>query len=440
MHRLPRLALAATLVALVMTGSGTGSPAPAAAAGATVDEVTYAFGNERTEVVVSWRGAEPTLFWGADSSDDNQVTATRSAITPVDIAGPFYEARISGLTPGTTYHYKIGATGTERVFHTAPANADDFTAVVIADTEATICRTYQAQLFGLVAALDADMVLHHGDHAIANDCGVPAVHQYFLDLETTLANGASFQPTWGNHEYGPPTADAPPGTPRDTLANYKGRVAMPNAQTVPNDKTTQLSHPGCGQETGSRVNTCLGEDWGWFRAGRVLFIGYPEPEPGAIADWQKKADVLMADAQANTTVDFVVTYGHRPVVSSTSYTPPTGWATAFDALAAKYSPTARAGGKYVLNFAGHRHNLEVFGSRKGVTHVVNGGGGQGLIKFGSTVAGSTWRMKHLGFSTLRYSATARTLAFSVICGPAHPSQSGTCTPGSTLYSRTYTAA
>lgn len=440
MHRLPRLALAAAAVALVMTGGGAGSPAPATAATVTVDEVTYAFGNERTEVVVSWRGAEPTLFWGADDNYGNQVTATRSMISPVDTSGPFYEARISGLTAGTTYHYRIGASGADRVLHTAPANTDDFTAVVIADTEATICRTYQAEMFGLVAAVDADMVLHHGDHAIANDCGVPAVHQYFLDLETTLANGASFQPMWGNHEYGPPTADAPPGTPRDTLANYKGRVAMPNAQTVPNDKTTQTSHPGCGQEIGSPTNTCLGEDWGWFRAGRVLFIGYPEPEPGAIADWQKKADVVMADAQANTTIDFIVTYGHRPVVSSTSYTPPTGWATAFDALAAKYSPTARAGGKYVLNFAGHRHNLEVFGSRKGVTHVVNGGGGQGLIKFGSTVAGSTWRMKHLGFSTLRYSASARTLVFSVICGPAHPSQSGTRTPGSTLYSRTYTAA
>jgi len=439
MDRLPRLALAAALTALVLTGGETGSSPGASAATTTVDEVTYAFGSDRTEVVVSWRGAATTLFWGPDDSYGSQVTATPSAITPVDIVGPFSEARLSGLSAGTTYHFKIGPDGVDRVLHTAPSNAQDFTAVVIADTEATICRTYQSQMFGLVAAIDADFLVHHGDLAIANECGEPAVHQFFLDMEATLANGAAFQPMWGNHEYGNPTADAPRGTPRDTLANYKGRVAMPNAQTVPNDKATQISHPGCGQETNSRTNTCMGEDWGWFRAGRVLFIGYPEPEPGAIADWQKKADVLMADAQQNDTVDFVVTYGHRPVASSTSYTPPTGWVTAFDALAAKYSPTARTDGKYVVSFAGHRHTLEVFANRKGVTQVVNGGGGQGLIKFGATVSGSTWRQKHLGFSTLRYSASQRTLTLNVICGPAHPAQVGTCTPGSALYTRTFSA-
>ena len=105
MHRLPRLALAAAAVALVMTGGGAGSPAPATAATVTVDEVTYAFGNERTEVVVSWRGAEPTLFWGADDNYGNQVTATRSMISPVDTSGAgdafnagYLEARLAGAS------------------------------------------------------------------------------------------------------------------------------------------------------------------------------------------------------------------------------------------------------------------------------------------------------------------------------------------------------
>ena len=86
MDRLPRLALAAALAALVLTGEETGSSRGASAATTTVDEVTYAFGNDRTEVVVSWHGGATTLFWGPDDSYGSQVAATPSAITPVDIA------------------------------------------------------------------------------------------------------------------------------------------------------------------------------------------------------------------------------------------------------------------------------------------------------------------------------------------------------------------
>ena len=51
--------------------------------------------------------------------------------------------------------------------------------------------------------------------------------------------------------------------------------------------------------------------------------------------------------------------------------------------------------------------------------VVNGAGSQGLIKFGSTVSGSTFRMKHLGFSTLKLRrGRPCALTFRVICGPA----------------------
>jgi hypothetical protein len=401
-----------------------------------VDEVKYAYGDTADTVVFSWRGSERTIWYGVDSSYGSQAVAVDSAITPVDIVGPFREVALSGLQPGTTYHYRIGESGQDSTFSTAPAATDSFRAISIGDTIASTCRVYQRQMNQLVLDQNADFMIHGGDIAIANECGEPAVHQYYLDIEPFTRRSA-FMPVWGNHEYGQPTANAPAGTPRDTLANYKGRSYIPNAQTVPSDTSTQTSHPGCGQEIGSPVNTCRGEDWGFFRAGGVLFISYPEPWSNAITDWQAKATAIMEQAHDDPSIDFIVTYGHRPVLSSTSWTPPAGYDAAFRALGDRFSPTSRPDGKYVLNIAQHRHNLEVFDNYRGVTHVVNGGGGQGLLGFSTILTGSTFRLHHLGFSTLDYNADENQLTFRMICGPSISYERSTCTAGSTIFTKTF---
>lgn len=413
-------------------------PVDPPASSGSADEIKYSYGDTRDEVVFSWRGDADVIYYGLDESYGSFVTASESDITPVDIQGPFMEARLSGLSLGTTYHYKIGSDGTDNTFTTAASDNGSFYAVAIGDTIASDCRTYQQEMNSLVRSMQPSMVLHHGDMAIANECGVPAVHQFYMDLQNSYSTYAAFMPVWGNHEYGKPTSKAPAGTPRDSLANYKGRSAIPNPQTVPNDTASKTSHPGCGQEIGSNVNTCMGEDWGWFQSGRVLFISYPEPWWNAITDWRAKAGALMAQAQTDSSIDFVVTYGHRPVISSTGYTPPKDWNTAFSQLANSYSPSStNPNGKYVLDLTGHRHNMEVFADWNNLTQVVNGGGGQGLINFQTVLSGSTFRAKHLGFSTLSYDGQARTLTFAMICGPQHNSQNMSCTPGATLYSQTY---
>jgi hypothetical protein len=434
------VALAVTALGPAASSGPQGSAAAVvAAAPATVDEVKYSFGDTPDAVVFSWHGAESTLYYGSDDTYGQQATAVPSAISPVDTPGPFMEVRITGLQPGTAYSYRLGADGPDGVFRTAPAVGQGFTAVAMGDTVASTCRPFMPAMNTLVAGQQPDFVIHHGDISTANECGQAAVHQYFLDIEQTYSRRAAFMPVWGNHEYGPATSDAPYGTPRDTLANYKGRLAVAHPQTVPSDTAAKTGNPGCGAEIGSRTNTCRGEDWGWFRAGAVVFISVPEPWSGAITDWRTKVTALMQQAQGDPTVDFVVTYSHRPPLSSTSYTAPAGFLAAFDALATAFAPSAtHPAGKYVLNLSGHRHNIEVFGSRLGLMHVVNGAGGQGLIKFGSTVSGSTFRMKHLGFSTLSYDAAARALTFRVICGPSVSYQVGTCTAGSTIFTRTFT--
>ncbi len=243
----------------------------------------------------------------------------------------------------------------------------------------------------------------------------------------------------GNHEYGAPTVNAPAGTPKDSLANYKGRSFFTHGQAVPADTLSKTSAPGCAPAAGTTTNGCLGEDWGWFKVSGVLFISYPEPSFSALPDWQSKADTLMASAQNDSSVDYIVTYGHRPAYSSqTTNAVVPEVKTAIDYLGDRYSPAARAGGKYVLNVAHHAHSEEAFSPQHGVIHLTNGGGGEGQTSFSSTANGSVFKTPHPGYLVGDYSAAQHTLSVSLRCGPDYqPNVKEPCALGSTLHSVTF---
>ncbi|MEV6493469.1 fibronectin type III domain-containing protein [Actinoplanes sp. NPDC051633] len=398
----------------------------------TAEEIHYSYGDDAGSVVVSWRGADSAIAYGLTEAYGFQAVAMDSAITPVDSAGPFREVTLTGLAPDTAYHYRIGA-GVDHVLRTAPIGS--FRWVDVGDTASSACKPWVAQTHQLIAQLQPRFVTHGGDISEANVCGVPAVHTYYTDQQA-WSTAAAFQPVWGNHEYGNPQPGAPAGTPRDSLANYKGRGRLTHPQSVPTDTVTQVKAPGCG----ITVNTCMGEDWGWFRAGGVLFISYPEIWVGALAAWQPVADALMAEAAQDPTINFVMTYGHRPAYSSLTVN---GWdpgiRSAVDALAVKYSA---GGGKYVLNLAHHVHALEVFGPINGLTHVTNATGGQGSVALPSPpAAGSLVRFSHLGVLAGDYDAAARQLSLRWVCGPTIPdvNKQDPCGYGDTIWSTTFTA-
>lgn len=404
-------------------------PVAPVSASAAVSEVKYSYGDDPGTVVVAWRGTEQVIQYGRSEAYGTSRVAGLSAITPVDSPGSYREVTLSGLVPDTAYHYRIGSVA--GVLRTAPVGG--FRWVDVGDTASSACKPWMTQTHRLIAELSPRFVTHGGDISEANYCGVKAVHSYYSDQQV-WSRSAAFQPVWGNHEYGKPK-HAPAGTPRDSLDNYKGRGRITNPQTVPTDTVKQVKAPGCGKT----VNTCRGEDWGWFRAGGVLFVSYPEIWPGALDAWRKTVDPLMAQAAGDPTVDFVVTYGHRPAYSSLSTN---GWdptvRAAVSALAKKYS---KAGGrKYVLNVAHHVHSLEVFKPIDGLTHVTNATGGQGLAKVPGPVSGSVFRFKHLGVLAGDYDPAGRRLALRWVCGPKLPNSSSqnACTYGSTVWSTTFT--
>ncbi len=406
----------------------------------TVDELHYSYGNTSDSVVFDWHGQEQNIYYGLDTTYGNQAVATDSAITPVDSAGPFREVALTGLVPNTSYHYKVGVDGLDHTFSTIPTG--DFTWSDIGDTAASNCDAWMTQTHALVAAQNPNFVTHGGDISYANECGTAAVHQYYVDQEA-WSHSAAFQLALGNHEYGSPNSESIPGAIRDSMSNYKGRSFITNAQTVPNDTADQINNPGCGWETSASTNFCQGEDWGWFRAGNVLFISYPEPWVNAQTDWGNRAALLMANAQADPTVDFIVTYGHRPQYSSTSSSIDTQIRTAITQLAQSFSPTAsNPSGKYILNIQHHVHGEEVFSPIYGLVNMTNGGGGSGQASYDATpAANSIFRSAHPGQLVANYSAGAHSLTVRLLCGPQYStSTKDACTYGSTLYTQTFQSA
>jgi hypothetical protein len=411
--------------------------------GDTVTEIHYSFGNTPDSVVFDWVGQEQEIDYGPTTAYGQTAFASPSPVTPVDSPGPFRQVKLTGLQPSATYHYRIGPTGSDHTFQTIPDG--DFTWADIGDTAATSCDPWIAQNQALIASQNPTFVTHGGDLSYANECGVAAVHQVYVDQQVWSVS-AAFEPVWGNHEYGYPasneaTGQSPPaGTPRDTLENYKGRSFITNGQAVPSDTASQIQNPGCGWATSASTNTCQGNDWGWFQTGHVLFISYPEPWPNAYPAWQTNVDGLMATAQADPNIDFIITYGHRPTYSSITTSVDLNLQTAVNALAAKYSPSAsNPGGKYVLNVDHHMHWEEAFAPIDGLVNITNGGGGAGQVSPTTFDSNSVFHISHPGVLSAKYSAALHSLTVNLLCGATFsPNLKANCTYGSTLYTATFT--
>ena len=443
--RLPA-ALTTALATVVMTGASaaaagliveppaTGatavtSPAAhsAAAARDSVDEIHAAFGNNPGHSMwIYWHGSASRVQFGRTTAYGHSAKAHRSPVTQVDISGPIERAHLRHLTPGVTYHYRIDK-GVDHRFRTAPTGKihwDD-----IGDTGSTLdtrnprtgsgcTKPWMADVWRGVRADKPTFITHGGDISYANECGVGSIHRFYNDI-APVATRMAWEQVWGNHEYGLPSDNPPPGTPRDSMANYKSRNYLANPQTVPTDTGAQVANPGCPSATNPGANGCLGQDWGWFVAGHVLVISEPEPWVNAQTNWGPRADALMAAAQADPSIYYIVTTGHRPAYTSTTSQADSPLRTVIDGLGDKYSPAARPDGKYVLNLAHHVHGGEIFAPQHGVVHVTNGGGGTDQAPLGPTVQpGSVFRTAH--FEHLRIGVTQTALTVDMICGPAYP--------------------
>jgi hypothetical protein len=358
-------------------------------------------------VTVDWRGASSTLSYGLTTAYGQTATASTPSPLPFSSPGPFWEARITGLTPGAVYHYSI-AGGPDHVFHPLLPAGSTFTVYVEGDVGDTSSYSRVGPVQSLIAAGAPSFVLVVGDLTYANPNGQATADNHFNNVMKWSLD-AAYMPAWGNHEWDVDTDD--------DFRNYKGRFDLPNPQTSP-------GAPSAG---------CCGEDWYWFDCGNVRFIAYPEPFSGAWSDWNTNAIALMDAAQANPAIRFIVTFGHRPAYSSGSHPGSPTLVGYLDALGASHS-------KYILNLNGHSHDYERTYPQSGVTHVTVGIGGSALEESdGSCLWGggcpapaySAFRAFHHGVLRLTFTPTG--ILGEAICGPPGDTGSNkndiTCSPG-----------
>ena len=163
-----------------------------------VDEVHYTFTGP-TSVAFDWRGGADDIQFGPTNEYGTEVIAQTPDPIPFSSAGPFWEAHLTALQPGTTYHYSIGG-GLDHTFTTAPTGDCRFDVegdIGSSDHNAAVTTT-QAQ----IAGDGPDFVLAVGDLTYGNIHGASAVDMHFNDV-MEWSRSAAYMPAWGNHEWDP---------------------------------------------------------------------------------------------------------------------------------------------------------------------------------------------------------------------------------------------
>jgi hypothetical protein len=362
---------------------------------------------------------------------------------PDSSAGPFWEARLTGLEENTLYFYRIGD-GPEHTFRTPPPRgSSDFWIAEEADIGSTLDYSAVGPTQLQIAQDHPDIPgddrprfvlvpgdLSYGDQNARDPNGnLPEVDRHFNDV-MSWSQDAAYMVVWGNHEW----RDSSEGAKADDLQNYKGRFDFPNSQTSP-------GAPAAGGP---------GEDWHWFDYGHVRFIAYPEPytsgTSGTLANWESQADLVMAAAEVDPLITFIVTFGHRPAYSTGHHStykldgtlsdPAKHLVGIFDRLRSKYP-------KYVLNIAAHSHNYERTCPIKGVApaefcttadqglvHITGAGGGATLEVLEESRPWTVYRTKHLEHVKIHFTPT-RIEGF-VVCGPDASEDDNSCTEGAII--------
>lgn len=192
-----------------------------------------AFGADpRTQVAVSWATAQsvakPVLDLGTSAAYGLVVQVESRAVRGV--ATVYHHARLSGLRPDTTYHYRLrhqGSVSPDRTFRTAPdgpASPFRFTAFgdqgVGADSAASTAR---------IAREKPAFHVHAGDLCYANSTGSGGSSQtfdvnvwdaWFAQNQPVSALGIPWMPTVGNHEM-------EPGMGPQGYDGFLGRFTLP---------------------------------------------------------------------------------------------------------------------------------------------------------------------------------------------------------------------
>ena len=335
------------------------------------------FGNDpRRDMHVSWSTTAPVQNAVVDVGLDTTYGLTLPAETRA-VAGAatnYHHGHLSGLQPGTTYHYRVrhdGGASEDATFRTAPAGPVPFTFTAFGDQG--VSAGAQA-ITARVAAVAPAFHIHAGDLCYANNRGLGqpaqlnmpdnAVWDVWLSQMTTVATSAPWMTAIGNHEmeggYGPQGYDG-----------YLARFSLPDGGPVPGVYVFRYGNVAVVSLDANDVSYEIPAN-----------LGYTGSTQDA---WLRST---LAALRADPGVDFIVAQFHHCAYCSNAVHGSEGgvrdrWLAAFDEFAVDL----------VVN--GHNHSYErthsvragavtgdapngavVRPAEQGTTYVTAGGGGQ----------------------------------------------------------------
>jgi hypothetical protein len=367
-------------------------------------------------VTFNWRGADATMRVWAKNVAPRLVEARPPNPLPTSSPGPWQDAVVDGLLPGTEYFYEVGnpVRPLTQSFRTPPApGTTGFKLVAVGDIGASTSWPPAAVVHRIIAIADPAFVLALGDLTYADARGPADADRHFDDA-MTWSRRAAYMPMWGNHEW---------EEKGDDLRNYKGRFALPHAAASP----------------GAPAAGCCGEDWYWFDYGAARFITYPEPYTTETwADWARKAEPLFAAAQSDDKIRYIVTSGHQAAYTSGHHGGSAQLRAILDGFGKRF-------GKYVLNLNGHTHAYERTTPQAHVVHVTAGIGGSALEHAGTSCFWAECKQPSwIAFRAIHHGIVKLTvrddgIALEAICAGPSPKEENMRCPDSEIMDETLIA-
>lgn len=309
-------------------------------------------------IVVSWWNPDAT----GDSAVDYGTTISYGSSATDATVVAYHHVSITGLTPNTTYHYRIrsndGTIGSDNTFTTADVNQTSFSFAVYGDprgvqppTDSTIYHTRHKQLCDWMATQNISFALETGDIVWAGgltDGNCLGFYKEYFKAEQNLSKTKPIMTTPGNHELQP---------------NGLGDSGYPyfsiyNTSTYPNNGPVGVN------------GRCYSFDYG---NAHFISISSFQVSMATEATW---LDADLAAARANPNIKWIFVWMHEPLYTNSGHPGSANELTYWGPLFDKYNVD--------IVFAGHNHVYERYHSIKagqvvpdgeGPTYVTNGIGG-----------------------------------------------------------------
>ena len=347
--RHPGFFIAAVLLAALAGSTATGAPAQI--------HLSWS-GDTATTMTVVWRSTDKTgqVDYGASASYGSTVSASSKAYQ----GSYLHQAQITKLTPGTSYHYRCGVSGSwsaDHTFSTAPAAGASAAYRYVAFGDSRSDDAARKQVRAAIQQRAPAFTIHTGDF-VSDGTNQGQWDTWFTTMQPLLA-GSPLLGALGNHE--------------ELSPKYYDQFAFP-------------SHGASGVE---------GEAYYSFDYVSTHFVALSTEHAPKVGDpqyvWLKKD---LAAAAADPTIKWVVAFAHRPPYSSGSHGNNTNvqqaWLHLFESFGVD------------VTFWGHDHTYErhkpLFQGKPtasgGVLYIVTGGAGAPLYTLGGSSLSAFYKKIH----------------------------------------------